>query len=316
MNIKKAFFLLSTLATIAFSSVSKMEIAYGERLSKLNPQGSQIDKPFLWRVTKGEREFYLFGTIHIGDQRMKKLPKLLDDAITYSDEVRTEIPMNLSTQIQSLRLMSRYDGKRLSEIIPTKLYNEAREYVKEVTGMDTFGMYDTMKVWVAGMLLSFIESSTTQGGLIDIDTLIYDEAKNRAKGVGGIETIEEQASMLDILTHEEQVLLFESSLEYLKTHRDVTKQLIELYIAGDGEKLYSFAMESMSLKPQYKEVNDKAMNLMFEKRNIRMMARIEALSLENPTKVYLFAFGVLHFLGEKSVIDYLQCNGYDVTRVK
>jgi uncharacterized protein YbaP (TraB family) len=47
-----------------------------------------------------------------------------------------------------------------------------------------------------------------------------------------------------------------------------------------------------------------------------MVQRIELLLNAHPTKRYLFAFGVMHFLGEKSVVEYLEHQGYIVSRVK
>ncbi len=316
MHLKKLLLLLTLIVTSTQALVHREEINTGSALARLDGETSQINKPFLWRVTRGEQAFYLFGTIHLDDGKTQKLPRLLTDAIAQSDEVRTELPMTLSTQLQSLRLMSRMDGKRLSEIIPIQLYNDAREYVREVSGADMFPLYDTMKVWAAGMMLSFIGSVDKSGELEDIDTLIYDHAKNLGKKVGGIETVEEQTSMFDPLTLDEQIMLFESSLKYLREHRDSNSELIELYLEGDGEKLYDFMMSTLENDTKYKALNEKAMQFMLYDRNSRMVRRIETLSEANPKKVFLFAFGVLHFLGERSIIEHLRKSGYDVTRVK
>ena len=58
------------------------------------------------------------------------------------------------------------------------------------------------------------------------------------------------------------------------------------------------------------------MQVLLYDRNVRMVQRIEALLKEDPTKRYLFAFGVMHFLGQKSVVEHLGCKGYSVNRVK
>jgi len=47
-----------------------------------------------------------------------------------------------------------------------------------------------------------------------------------------------------------------------------------------------------------------------------MAQRIELLLKEQPTKRYVFAFGVMHFLGEQSIVEYFETKGYRVNRVK
>jgi uncharacterized protein YbaP (TraB family) len=47
-----------------------------------------------------------------------------------------------------------------------------------------------------------------------------------------------------------------------------------------------------------------------------MAQSIESLFNKHPAKRYLFAFAVMHFLGEKSVVEYLKGKGYSVSRIK
>ncbi|NPA27681.1 MAG: TraB/GumN family protein, partial [Epsilonproteobacteria bacterium] len=44
--------------------------------------------------------------------------------------------------------------------------------------------------------------------------------------------------------------------------------------------------------------------------------RIDKIVSKNPNKAYLFAFGIMHFLGQKSVIELLQSKGYNVVNKK
>jgi len=36
---------------------------------------SAIKNPFLWEVTKDKEQFYLFGTMHLGDPDLQVLPE-------------------------------------------------------------------------------------------------------------------------------------------------------------------------------------------------------------------------------------------------
>ena len=72
---------------------------------------SEIKNPFLWHVSKGNTEFYLFGTMHLTDPSLLVLPQALENALDRSDAVYTEVSMELSEQMEATRLMLRKDGK-------------------------------------------------------------------------------------------------------------------------------------------------------------------------------------------------------------
>jgi uncharacterized protein YbaP (TraB family) len=68
--------------------------------------------------------------------------------------------------------------------------------------------------------------------------------------------------------------------------------------------------------PKYKKMEEKFMNLLLYDRNIKMAKRIEKIVSKESKKEALFAFGVMHFLGKKSIIEILQSHGYKIKRVK
>ncbi len=67
---------------------------------------------------------------------------------------------------------------------------------------------------------------------------------------------------------------------------------------------------------KYKKFEEKFMQVLLYDRNRLMAQRIESLLKEHPTKRCLFAFGVMHFLGQKSVVEHFERKGYSVNRVK
>src|SRR5215471_8695107 len=50
-------------------------------------------KPFLWRI-EGPVPSYLYGTIHIPDQRVLAIPDVVKKAMAVSDAVYTEVPFD------------------------------------------------------------------------------------------------------------------------------------------------------------------------------------------------------------------------------
>ena len=274
-----------------------------------------IKNPFLWEVKKGEQSFYLFGTMHLGDPKLQVLPKDLKIAIDKSDEVRTEIPMDMSLQMKSVTLMMRNDSRSLQEIIPKTLYQRTEKYIQQINPQMNLVPFDKMKIWALSTVTAMLENQLKYPMLQAIDAEIYSYAQSNGKGVGGIETIEEQISAMDMFTQKEQIMGLESTLDYLEQNNNFIEKMKSLYMQGNEENMMSFIEGTMFKIEKYKSFEEKFMQVLLYDRNVRMAERIENLLKEHPTKRYLFAFGVMHFLGQKSVVEYLEEKGYTVSRL-
>ncbi|TET89191.1 MAG: TraB/GumN family protein, partial [Sulfurovum sp.] len=121
---------------------------------------------------------------------------------------------------------------------------------------------------------------------------------------------------MDKFSLEEQIMGLESTLDYLEQSNDFIEEMKSLYMLGDEKKMMAFLEATMFKIEKYKKLEEKFMQVLLYDRNIRMAQRIESLLKEHPTKCYLFAFGVMHFLGQKSVVEHLERKGYSVSRVK
>ena len=63
------------------------------------------DHPFLWEIG-GESKSYLFGTVHLPDPRLTRLPGSVNRAFETSDAVFTEIALDPSSMLaQTSHLM-------------------------------------------------------------------------------------------------------------------------------------------------------------------------------------------------------------------
>ena len=62
-------------------------------------------------------------------------------------------------------------------------------------------------------------------------------------------------------------------------------------------------------------INDYFTKHVIEARNKRMALRAMNLLKENPNKSFFFAFGAFHFIGNNTVLDFLQSAGYNITQV-
>ena len=253
--------------------------------------------------------------MHLQVPELQILPKSLVKVIKNSDEIYTEIPMDITTQLQARKLAMRNDNKKLRDILPKELYIEIKWYLYRVNPKLNISLFDNMKVWAVSSLLTSLKTQLKYPNMRAIDKIIYDYAKSKKKSVHGIESIEEQLGIMDRFTRAEQTIALEQALMQLNEKRDYNNELKEYYLKGESKALIGFIESVMFKIPKYHKLEDKFMKLLLYNRNIVMAKRIDAILKKEPKKSYLFAFGVMHFLGKKSVIEYLKSYGYSVDRV-
>lgn len=274
-----------------------------------------IKNPFLWHLSKGNTEFYLFGTMHLADPSLQVLPEALEKALSRADAVYTEVSMEPAEQLEATRLMQREDGKRLWSTLPAPLYKRSAEYLKSLNPALEMRPFEKLKLWAFSATLQFLEAQLTHPALPAIDAVIYQRAKKEGKEVGGIERVAEQLAAMEALSEREQLLMLEATLDYLEQNRDYVMTMKKLYRNGDEKALMAYLTSMMFQEEKYRALEERFMQLILYDRNRRMADRILQKVKENPHKTYLFAFGVMHFLDKGSVIELLEKEGFKAERI-
>ena len=54
---------------------------------------------------------------------------------------------------------------------------------------------------------------------------------------------------------------------------------------------------------------------MIDERNKRMASRVINLLVQHPKTPFFFAFGVAHFVGDKTVLDYVESAGFTIKHI-
>ena len=62
------------------------------------------EKPWLW-IVEGEKPSFLYGTIHVPDDRVLALPEVVEEAIGLSDGLLCELKMDPQSQMQQQMAM-------------------------------------------------------------------------------------------------------------------------------------------------------------------------------------------------------------------
>ncbi len=241
--------------------------------------------PFLWRV-EGRTPTYLFGTIHVPDDRVLALPPSVTKAFAESTAVYTEIPMDAGTQMGVMGKVMLPDGTQLSEVIGDRLYNRMTAAAEKTLGAEHAGMgamlgplFQRMKPWAAMSQLSLLEFlPEMMAGKQPLDAMLYARAQAEGKTVGALETPDEQIAVFESFTLREQIRMLELTLDEIERvkpgDRTQTQQLIEAYLSGDMSVVSQVMEDAMA--------GDAALMSRFQdiaitKRNNHMTERILAL---------------------------------------
>jgi uncharacterized protein YbaP (TraB family) len=274
---------------------------------------SDSSRPLLWRI-EGKKPSFVFGTIHIPDDRLLKLSTLVKDALDDADEVYTEVKMDMASQMKMAFKSMLPDGQTIEDVLPPDLYARVEKLFTE-KGIPLMGV-KRFKIWAVAVQVALADYIMELAAKQPLDAFIYTQAQEAKKIVGGLETFKEQLQVFESLTQEEQIHLLRNELDEREKRAakgvDLIKVLLETYLTGDEQELMR------RLKEEY-DPNDpiqkKLMKNLFTDRNLRMAQRIATKIKAKPNKSFFFAVGAGHIPGDGGVVDLLKKDGFKVTRL-
>lgn len=262
---------------------------------------AMTEHPLLWSAQKDGQTTYLLGTMHIGFNAEKQLPRWVWDKVKASKSFAIE------TDISDPALMEtgvRRDGTTLRDEL-------GEEYWKKLEA--------ELGAPVAKSALRLTPASVTS--LLEIkgmppampmDLMLLGEAESSDKKLVYLEPAATQIALLDKWV----------DLRALKAQLDEraagkassSKQLLAAYVAGDVKKLEAMGgdREAFTKSGRSDAEYDQMMNELLYDRNASWIPAIEKMHAEGNAMV---AVGAMHLLGKRSVLDLLQQRGFKVARV-
>jgi uncharacterized protein YbaP (TraB family) len=273
-----------------------------------------IERPLLWRIELATPS-YLFGTIHLPDDRVTELPPVVADILDRCDSLYTELPMEMALLMKQFGRMQLPEGQTLKAALGDEIYGEVAAYV-EKKGLK-MAMFDRLQPWAVSAQLSMLDHLKAMATKQPLDMQLYQRAKRDGKAVGGLETMEEQASVFESLTQQEQRTFVRDGLAHIVKEEGEglhpMESMLRLYLQGDEVAIEatvnSFPLSDAKLKKRL-------MARLIDDRNITMADRIVRRLQEKPEAVQVFAVGVAHYPGKVGVLELLQQRGYRVTRME
>lgn len=210
--------------------------------------------------------------------------------------------MNDMSQMAAILVKMRMpDSVSLQDLISPEDYSLLQEKAKE-SGMPLF-MFENIKPLFLQTLLDDVNSQKSQMASYEIN--LAQKASNTGKGIGGLETIDDQMAAIDAVPLKEQAAMLMESLKSPDSQNIDT--LIQLYEQQKIQELHDM------IESSFAQSKDNYMDSFLKNRNVKWIDNMKRLMSEKST---FFAVGAGHLAGKSGVINLLREKGYKVTAIK
>ncbi len=277
--------------------------------AKVNPRdgvalSAATQKGLLWKLERaGKPASFLFGTIHVEDPRVTRLPRKVKQAFDASRSYTMEALLDQPEQAPLAMGMLFSDGRDLETVAGRELYAQTARLLADY-GIPARAA-NAMKPWAAMLTLSYPKPKT---GLF-LDKSLYLAAKEKGKTVHGLETLAEQIAVFDELPMDDQVTLLRETVTNTKELPRMFEDMTKAYLARDLTRLSAIADE---YRPKDARLAREFMQRLLKDRNGHMLERMLPRLEEGHAFV---AVGALHLAGPDGLLAQLKNRGYRVSPI-
>lgn len=262
---------------------------------------------YFWEIQSGDATVYLFGSIHMADKALYPMSEHVEKAFEASDVLGVEADISDIGAIQSTIPLMMYEG---DETVYDHLSEEGIvkfEAICEELNLKP-QLFQKFRVWAVGSNLMSLQLAKSPYSAEDgVDLYFINKAKEMAKEVVELEGVSMQLELINEFTDYEQEVTFLSTLGTTEETVADFEVMYNHYLSADVEQMTNFLFD-----PEAAAFEDNVEDKLLRDRNIGMADKIE--SYLQTDKTYFVVVGVAHYLGDESVIRYLEDKGYTINR--
>ena len=265
----------------------------------------------LWKLERGAvAPSYLFGTIHITDERVLRLPDEVAQAFDGARSATFEVIMTDELRLRLAKAMIAPPDRTLDRVLGPALYDDAMAAGARYGFAPEQLKY--FKPWALAMFLSVPQAEFARSamGALPLDQALQDRARTQGKPVYQLETGTEQIALFNELSEADQLSMLESAIQDNARIETLFEDLTTRYLARDVGGIHSeMIQQSKSMDEQLIKMFLLRFN---EARNRTMVRRMAAHLGAGGAFV---AIGALHLPGETGLLSLLAAQGYQISRV-
>jgi uncharacterized protein len=283
--------------------------------AKATPNGSGL----LWRIEKaGLVPSYLFGTVHLTDDRVNDLSPAVKEALKGASRLALEIadlsPESVGQAMLQIGTLGQYGGgQSIKAELPPSDYLGLQDLLAK-RGMPR-GALDGTKPWMLRLSLSMpaCERMRQALGLKPLDMRLGEEAKARGVPVVGLETAELQLRTMASLSTFSQLALLVSDVRYGDRLEDGIETIVLGYLRRDISFVSPLSLYLHEKAGLPRSAVEEYQAAMLTRRNHGM--RDAALPLLAEGGLFI-AVGAAHLSGSDGLVELLRQAGYTVTAIE
>jgi uncharacterized protein YbaP (TraB family) len=269
-----------------------------------DPSPVAFGEGLLWKIEgQGIQPAYLFGTIHLEDTRVTRLPAAVQEVFNRSNSLITEVELHPLARARYSERMRLPPGEALQQHLEAPLYRHLVQIVREEYAIPESAL-DNLKPWAVFTLLSRPPPVTGQV----LDDLLNTQAVEQGKSVHGLETVDELVSALDTMSLDDQLAILVDTICNRHQLSGQLEELTRLYLHQDVAGMLAINARSHQDEALFARFMERTLY----QRNRRMALRIRGWMGE---EVVFIAVGALHLAGEKGILRRLQADGYRILRI-
>lgn len=312
-----------TSACNGTSLVKQLAASNPQKLAEVRARasGTRNGSGLLWKIEKsGIAPSYLFGTMHVTDPKVTRMPDAAQAAFDGAGTVVIETIEILDPAIAQAVLVSRpeltmfTDGTTLTSLLDEE---DAKLIEAELSRRDIpFALVSQMKPWMISGLVALpaCEMARKARGVEFLDIKIARSARAQGKQLLGLESIGEQMAAMADLPMEFHIRGLIETIKLADLMPDIMATMTDLYLKGEIAQIMPLILAA---GPQGAE-QDIDGYAQFEERIVRMRNHVmaeRAAPILDAGNAFI-AVGALHLPGEEGVVALLQDAGYTVTLVR
>lgn len=264
-------------------------------------------KPALWQAQRNNQTLYLFGSIHVGTNKLYPLPKKTLEAFGESRQLWVEVDtrhISDSTRAKIQQLIHLKAGQKLDQIIPASLYQSLKTKAQQLHLSMT--QLETITPWYISIILNqqFYQQLGYNSSL-GIDQYFLSLASKAQKPVRSLETVTAQFQALAKLK-KDQIELLRESLNTNDAMKKTLDEIVSAWRSGKEEQLTKLLANDQSSS------NKDFSNNILKQRNRQWLRKLT--QIKAPGKQFIVV-GALHLSGPDGLVQLLQKAGYHVKKI-
>ena len=261
--------------------------------------------PAFYRISKGNEQHWLLGSIHAGKPSLYPLPDPVERAWQQSRALVMEVDMThiSQEQWQEMGAITRLvDGKTLKDHLPMDLYR--RTLIAAGQNGLTEAMLAPLRPWFAAITLTQAALERTgYRGEFGVDQHFAKRANDGGKPIVGLETLLEQLGYLASVG-DNQTLMLESTLDELPDIQQGFDAVMTAWQNGDEATLINLLREEMA-PPKLQAWLEQTL---LAERNRNWVKKWPSLPNES-----FIVVGALHLYGEHGLLALREQQGWRIT---